>query len=138
MPAVHAMSSSFAKDEIRMNIPGMVYCRCCGKEIHESAPACPQCGGLQNAKMPAAAKGKEPGLWMPITALICAILDVLALMDDKLPDRDETVGLVMFGIVGIMFGSVSIRNQSAGKKMAITAVILSVLSIVVVIGMHAK
>ena len=26
----------------------MVYCRGCGKEIHETAPTCPQCGAPQN------------------------------------------------------------------------------------------
>jgi hypothetical protein len=26
---------------------GMVFCRGCGKEIHETAPACPLCGALQ-------------------------------------------------------------------------------------------
>jgi len=26
----------------------MVFCRGCGKEIHETAPACPSCGALQN------------------------------------------------------------------------------------------
>lgn len=26
---------------------GMVFCRGCGKEIHESAPTCPQCGAVQ-------------------------------------------------------------------------------------------
>ena len=25
----------------------MVYCRACGKEIHESAPTCPHCGAPQ-------------------------------------------------------------------------------------------
>lgn len=25
----------------------MVFCRVCGKEIHDSAPACPSCGALQ-------------------------------------------------------------------------------------------
>ncbi|MFM2408896.1 MAG: hypothetical protein RL358_1638 [Pseudomonadota bacterium] len=28
----------------------MVFCRGCGKEIHESAPACPQCGAPQSTK----------------------------------------------------------------------------------------
>jgi uncharacterized membrane protein YhaH (DUF805 family) len=28
---------------------GMVFCRGCGKEIHESAPACPHCGAPQTA-----------------------------------------------------------------------------------------
>lgn len=26
---------------------GMVFCRCCGKEIHETAPVCPLCGAPQ-------------------------------------------------------------------------------------------
>lgn len=26
----------------------MVFCRGCGKEIHETAPTCPLCGGVQN------------------------------------------------------------------------------------------
>jgi len=29
---------------------GMVFCRGCGKEIHESAPTCPQCGAPQSIK----------------------------------------------------------------------------------------
>ena len=36
----------------------MVFCRGCGKEIHESAPACPQCGAPQNVAQ-AAAPAKE-------------------------------------------------------------------------------
>lgn len=28
---------------------GMVFCRGCGKEIHESARSCPQCGAVQRA-----------------------------------------------------------------------------------------
>lgn len=28
---------------------GMVFCRGCGKEIHDSAPTCPQCGATQGA-----------------------------------------------------------------------------------------
>lgn len=28
---------------------GMVFCRGCGKEIHESAPSCPHCGAPQGA-----------------------------------------------------------------------------------------
>ena len=30
----------------------MVFCRGCGKEIHESAPTCPQCGALQRIDTP--------------------------------------------------------------------------------------
>ena len=31
----------------------MVYCRGCGKEIHETAPTCPSCGAPQNLPKPA-------------------------------------------------------------------------------------
>lgn len=116
-----------------MQIPGMVFCRCCGKQIHESAPTCPQCGGLQNDEQPVAAKRGEPGLWIPVSALICGIIVFLGLLDDKTPDRDTTVGIVMFSIVGIVFGSVSIRSQAAGKKMAIAAVVMSVISLIALI-----
>jgi hypothetical protein len=119
----------------------MVFCRCCGKEIHQSAPACPQCGGLQNvaaAVAPVAAKTGEPGLWVPITALIGGIIGAAAILDDKIPDRDTTVGIITAGIIGIVFGVVSIRNQSAGKKMAIAAIILSVIAILGLIGMHSE
>lgn len=33
---------------------GMVYCRGCGKEIHDSAVACPMCGAVQTVGQPAA------------------------------------------------------------------------------------
>lgn len=29
---------------------GMVFCRGCGKEIHETAVSCPQCGAVQGVK----------------------------------------------------------------------------------------
>jgi TM2 domain-containing membrane protein YozV len=33
----------------------MVYCTACGKQIHESAATCPQCGALQQGRPPMAA-----------------------------------------------------------------------------------
>ena len=30
---------------------GMVYCRGCAKEIHESAPTCPHCGAIQEVAL---------------------------------------------------------------------------------------
>jgi peptidoglycan/LPS O-acetylase OafA/YrhL len=118
----------------------MVFCRCCGKEIHESAPTCPQCGGLQIIPQVQVAtnKASEPGLWVAITALTCAILGVLALMDDGMPDRDTTLGIFAFEMIGMVFGIVSIRNQEAGKKMAIASIVLSAIGFLMLIGMHSK
>lgn len=36
-------------------MPTMVFCRGCGKEIHESAVTCPSCGAVQNTRTTAAA-----------------------------------------------------------------------------------
>jgi TM2 domain-containing membrane protein YozV len=35
-------------------MPTMVYCRGCGKEIHESAVTCPSCGAVQSTRPVAA------------------------------------------------------------------------------------
>lgn len=43
-------SSAITKSAEMEKIMGMVFCRGCGKEIHESAQACPHCGALQQAK----------------------------------------------------------------------------------------
>ncbi len=37
---------------------GMVYCNGCGKEIHETASACPQCGAAQRSASTTPAKSK--------------------------------------------------------------------------------
>ena len=47
----------------------MVFCRGCGKEIHETAPTCPNCGALQNLSysqrqnLSVVNKDSEEGLW---------------------------------------------------------------------------
>ncbi|QNA88831.1 DUF4190 domain-containing protein [Massilia sp. Dwa41.01b] len=117
-----------------MKLPGMMFCRCCGKEIHESAPACPQCGGLQHAAPAAVARPGEPGLWLPIGGLICGLLSAMALLDDAPLDHDTATGIFLFSVIGLVFGIVSMRNQEAGKKMAIAAVILSVIALLALIG----
>ena len=42
----------------------MVYCRGCGKQIHESALACPQCGAQQG--LPAPASGEAMKYIVPV------------------------------------------------------------------------
>lgn len=121
-----------------MNNSGMVFCRCCGKQIHETAPACPQCGGLQGAGVTAAKKTGAGTIWVPIAALVFSIVGTLALFDDKALDRDTSIGIAIFAMIGIVFGTVSIRNQADGKKMAIAAIILSALSLLALIGMHSN
>lgn len=49
---------------------GMIYCRGCGKEIHESAQACPHCGAPQNV----AAKASVSNTSKATLAIVCFFL----------------------------------------------------------------
>lgn len=114
-----------------------VFCRCCGKEIHRSARTCPQCGGLQGMEEPVAPKAKEPGLWISIAALTFAIFNGLALLDfsdGKMLTHNEIVGTLTFVIVSVVLGSVSIRKQYSGRKMAIAAVMIAAMSLLSLFG----
>ncbi|WP_454773534.1 zinc ribbon domain-containing protein [Janthinobacterium tructae] len=114
----------------------MIFCTCCGKQIHESAPTCPHCGGVQRGHPPATATSEGP-VWMAIVALVSGILCVLALLSDEAMDEEMMLGLFLFSLAGIVFGAISIKNYIAGKKMAITAVVLSSISFLALIGMLA-
>lgn len=53
----------------------MIYCRSCGKQLHESARFCPQCGfSFQPVEAP------SPSIWMAVTALVLSILTLLLLL----------------------------------------------------------
>ena len=79
---------------------GMVYCRGCGKEIHESAPTCPICGATQQAsQMPKA--NVSTGLL--VSGYICAVL---------LP------------IAGLVIGIIALVKGVVGHGMAITGISL--------------
>ncbi|MYM93926.1 TM2 domain-containing protein [Duganella vulcania] len=53
---------------------GMVFCRGCGKEIHETAPTCPHCGAPQHAS---GASGPRSDKDYVVTVLLCFFLGVL-------------------------------------------------------------
>src|SRR5689334_4772149 len=41
----------------------MVFCRSCGNQMHETAPACPGCGFSQKPATQVASKGADMGFW---------------------------------------------------------------------------
>jgi TM2 domain-containing membrane protein YozV len=52
---------------------GMVFCRGCGKEIHETAPVCPHCGAPQKVEMAnSKTAGKSDKNWQ-VTVLLCGL-----------------------------------------------------------------
>ena len=116
----------------------MVFCRGCGKEIHESAPACPHCGATQGAADRSVQQVPVSSIWMAITSLVLGIVCVLAFFDDSQWDKDTILGLGIFAVAGLALGVASLSNQSAGKGMAITGVVMSAVSLLAYIGMAIK
>lgn len=114
----------------------MVFCQCCGKQIHESAPTCPHCGGLQAAHVQNARPVAPAGpLWMPIASLVLGIVCVLALFDDSDWDRDTILGLGLFSTAGLVLGALSLHAPTAGKGLAIAGTVMSAVCLLIFVGM---
>ena len=103
---------------------GMVFCRGCGKEIHETAPACPHCGAPQ--AVPAAADGKRSigkligwGLvWTFVFwtgSLFIAGMIVGALNPDDAYAAGGRAGETLGGVFFLLAVGVSVALTVAGK-----------------------
>jgi hypothetical protein len=112
----------------------MVHCRCCGKVIHETALACPHCGGPQVAADPQLRDKGRP-IWVSIVSLVLGIFCCLMLFDDSEWDLDTKVGLLMFSLGGLAFGAGSLANQQAGRGLAIAGVVLSAIAFLAGLGL---
>ena len=114
----------------------MIFCRCCGKEIHETASACPHCGGIQHSPAVAPHHQNPDGpLWVPITSLVLGIVCALSLFDDSQWDKDTILGVGSFSVASLVLGAISLNKQKTGKGMAITGVVLSSIALLALIGM---
>ncbi|MGB9090663.1 MAG: DUF4190 domain-containing protein [Pseudomonas farsensis] len=115
----------------------MVYCRGCAKQLHESAPTCPQCGAPQFATSnPGPASGGSA--WLAIVSLCLGILCTLALFDDSEWDMDTMAGLGLFAGTGLIMGIISINQKKPGNGMAIAGVVMAVISLLCLIGLSAS
>ena len=117
----------------------MVFCRCCGKEIHETAIVCPHCGGVQHATAVHLHQTADGPFWVPITSLVLGIICALALFDDYSQwDNDTTIGLGICSMSSLVLGTISLNKQKNGKGMAITGVVLSSIALLAFIGMFSN
>lgn len=107
----------------------MVFCRGCGKELHESAPTCPHCGFVQNTE----SKIKD-SLWMGITAFILAVLCILNWFNLPKWDADMTAGLWMFSIASLILGAISLQQKRKLKVLSIISVIAASLTIFILVA----
>lgn len=110
----------------------MVFCRGCGKEIHETAPFCPHCGAPQvQAQTASPMAGKPSGLL--IAAMVFAGILFLGIFDDSL-QNDEAIGLAMLCVLPIAAGAVNLYQKQPGQGISITTIVLASISLLVYLG----
>jgi hypothetical protein len=109
----------------------MVFCRGCSKEIHESAPSCPQCGAIQTV---AVKPNKESG-WMSIVSAILAGFTFLGNLDfEGGYDRDVIVGTGILGVSSVILAAISLYQRKPLKTLAIVAITFTVLGLLILAG----
>tara|TARA_R110000851_G_scaffold315514_1_gene478028 strand:+ start:12622 stop:12957 length:336 start_codon:yes stop_codon:yes gene_type:complete len=110
----------------------MVFCRGCGKEIHDSASACPHCGADQfNSNA-----GRQGSKWMAITSLVLGILTFLTAMGIMVEggNADEVLGVGLFGVISVVLAVISLVQKHWGKALSIAGIALSSVSLLALIG----
>ena len=111
----------------------MIFCRGCGKQIHETAASCPQCGASQFA-FPTQ---KATYHWSSITAFVSGIVVFLMAMtepDGKWDSNAVLCGMI-FGSIPIAFSLYSFSiSENKSRWMAITGITLGIIVVLVSIG----
>ena len=140
----------------------MMYCRSCGKSLHESALFCPQCGYNFRPAATAAPSGTgKPSIWMAITALTLSILVLLMLLavfgelesikalsqiesalgSHTLQQRmaedayNSALGGLVLGLPPTVFGIVSLVQQRGGRGMAIASVVIGAINLFLILAL---
>ena len=117
---------------------GMVFCRACGKEIHDTAPLCPFCGAIQNSAEESINKLPTGNVRMSSISLFIGVLCTLMFFDESSWDKDTIAGLMIFALTGFAFGALSLGARSKGKGIAIFGVLLCVISLLAAINLAFK
>jgi 4-amino-4-deoxy-L-arabinose transferase-like glycosyltransferase len=71
-----------------------------------------------------------PGtLWLPIPALVCSGIPLLALFDPNGWDKDQLLGSFLFITAAVVLASISLAKQTRGKGMAIAALVMAAIAL---------
>lgn len=112
----------------------MVYCRGCARQLHETAPACPQCGAPQHATSSTKlARGESP--WMGIVSLMLGILCVMTLFDDSDWEGETLLGPGLLTSASLILGVISINQNKPGNGLAIAGVVMACISLLCLVGL---
>lgn len=134
----------------------MIYCRACGKQLHESARFCPQCGfSFQPVEKPV------PTIWMAVTALALSILTLLLLLatfgdmdtlnalsqlesafgshslKKKISEdaMNSAMGGLVFGLPAGVLGILNFFQHRGGRGMAIASLVISGINLLLILGL---
>jgi len=136
----------------------MIYCRSCGKQLHESARFCPQCGF---SFQPVEAPSPSPSIWMAVTSLVLSILTLLLLLatfgnmetlyalsqlesafgshslKQKLAEEaaNSAAGGLVLGLPAGVLGIVSLVQKRGGRGMAISSIVISGINLLLILGL---
>lgn len=118
---------------------GMVFCRGCGREIHDTALSCPHCGATQTTVSIAVDTSSNGTPWMAIASMVLGIVIFLALFSDSSSwNASETSGLGLFSVIGLALGIISLNATKAGKNMAIAGIVLACIGGLAAIGLSVQ
>ncbi len=108
----------------------MVFCRGCGKELHETAPICPHCGFVQ----PIQSVLIKDSQWMSVTALVLSVMCFLSWFNLTDWDKDAKVGLWMFSISSLVLAVTSIQQKRSGNIFSFISIAVVVITMLILIG----
>jgi hypothetical protein len=109
----------------------MVYCRGCGKEIHETAPSCPHCGYVQSH---AVTSNSSDSIWMVSLISVFALLIFLNWFGIETWDKNIKNGLWMFSITILILGTINIQQKRKGFVLSVISLIIAVVTILILMS----
>lgn len=109
----------------------MVFCRGCGKEIHETAAMCPHCGYHYSSDI---IVGGNKSIWMAIVSSVLALLVFLNWFDVDNWDKDIVVGAWLFVVVSITLSAISLSRNHGGRIFNYISLVVSGITILLLFG----
>ena len=104
----------------------MVFCRGCGKEIHETAVMCPNCG-FQNLET-TEIKVKN-NWWLVSLSTVFTLINFVNWFQMERWTHDVKVGLMEFGVLSLVLSLTSLALKHKGKVLNIICIAISTISI---------
>lgn len=116
-------------------------CPYCNNPIPANANNCPGCGAQivqQQAPAPQViiqqtpqtlADEKAKSRWMAITSMVLGILSLVSILGLDEFDEEEAMGVLLFMILALVFGIISLCQKRGGKGMAIAGIVTAAIAI---------